>query len=176
MERDQQESGHFKQIEKKAKAIRDKLRATEQAEGKTTKVMDQDLMEESEEDLESVLREIYGSYVPERLIMCTPNSKEQPVAINTPTRKKADANTISIYLAKRPIEPVKSKHMQRTLERRKTARLQYLPSEDGAIMDAILVAVKPLPKEVKIGKIIIPVPRAEDMDEQQRNIFKNLVQ
>ena len=137
--------------------------------------MDQDSIEESEEDLESVLREIYDSYVPERSIMSTPNRKEQHVTINTQTRKKADANTISIYMAKIPTETVKSKHLQRTLDRRKIARLQYLPSEDSAMMDAILVAVDPLPEEVKIGKIIIPVTRVEDMNEQQRNIFKNIV-
>ena len=66
----------------------------------------------------------------------------------------------------------KYKHLQKTLECRKIARLQYLPSEDSAMMDARLVAVEPLPEEVKIGKTIIPVPRVEDMDEQQRYIFK----
>ena len=104
-ERDQQESGHFEQIEKEAKEISDKLRATEQAEGETTEAMNQDSMEESEEDLESVLQEIYDSYVPERPIMSTANRKEQPVTINTP-RKKADANTISICMAKIPTETV----------------------------------------------------------------------
>ena len=175
MERDQQESGHFGQIEKEAKEISDKLRAAEQAEGETTEAMNQDLMEKSEEDLESVLRKIYDSYVPEIHSMSTPNRKGQPVTVKTLTRKKADANTISIYMAKIPTETEKSKYQQRTLERRKISRLQYLPSEDIAMMDAILVAMEPLPEEVKIGKAVIPVTLVEDTDEQQKNIFKNLV-
>ena len=79
-------------------------------------------------------------------------------------------------LAKIPMEVIKSKHLSKYLENHKIVRIQYLPAEESAQLDVVVVAVAPLPENLKLRERQIPVTKAKDMNEDQRQIpiFKNI--
>ena len=137
--------------------------------------MDESTLETEEEDLESVLKEMYDNFVPEKQ-MRTPSRKEQPIKIDTPTRDKAQSSSIAVYLAKISTSVLKSKDLTKALEKQKVARIQYLPTENSDISDAVIVAVTPLAGGLKIGKSEIPVTNIEEMTEEQRRVFQNIIE
>ena len=75
-----------------------------------------------------------------------------------------------------PTAIIDDKDFKKFLEKYKIARVQYIPSEEEELVDAILVAVAPLPQRLKFGKGVIPTTQAENMNEQQRQIFKNIIE
>ena len=54
--------------------------------------------------------------------------------------------------------------------------MQCIPSEEKDLVDEVLVAVAPLHKRLEFGKGVIPTTQVENMNEQQRQIFKNIIE
>ena len=61
-----------------------------------------------------------------------------------------------------------------TLEKYKIARMQYLPFIEE--VDALIVAVKPLPSQIQVGGQNVHITNAEEMSEEQKQLFKKIAQ
>ena len=61
-----------------------------------------------------------------------------------------------------------------TLEKYNIARIQYLPSIEEEEVDALILAVKPLPTQIQVGGQNVQITNAEEMNEEQKQLFNEL--
>ena len=138
--------------------------------------MDVTMESEEDQDLETELREIYNSIFAKTEGMSTPRRGDTPIIINTLTRKTSAKTDVHIGIAKLPTEMIDSKNFGNYMEKNKIARVQYLTTEDYTHIDAIIVTVTQLPKYFKFKEQQILITNAEEMNEEQKLIFKNIVE
>ena len=174
---EEEEESEFEQIQREARVISKELMVAQQPRDEIEgPAEDESSMETGEDDLEQELREIYESFVPENAAMRTPNRREQAITVNTPTRGISKQEKLHLYLAKIPIEIVKSKNLQKSLEKYRIARMQYLPEENSRETDALVVAVAPLPNQLKMMGSVVPITSVDNVNEDQRVILRNLLE
>ena len=164
-------------IQEEAEKVRRRLDKEKRASRRVEEQLSDMIMEsEEDQDLETELREIYNSIFAKTEGMSTPRREDTPIIINTPTRKTSGKTDVHIGIAKLPTEMIYSKNFGNYLEKNKIARVQYLATEDHTHIDAIIVTVTQLPKYLKFKEQQIPITKAEEMIQEQRLIFKNIVE
>ena len=131
---------------------------------------------EEKQDLQTELREIYNSIFVKTGGMSTSRRGDTPIIINTPTRKTSAKIDVHIGITKLPTEMINSENFSKYLEKNKIARVQYLPTKDHTHVNASIVTVTQLPKYLQFKEQQIPITKTEEMNEEQRLIFKNFVE
>ena len=170
--KESEEQGHgesdadMKQIQREANEMSKQFRDEIQRAVEPRNVQQDETMElKEEEDLETVLREIYDSIFPGQGGMSTPKRAEPPKVINTPSRQGGKDANVSISVARIPTATIDDNDFKIHLEKYKIARVQYIPSEEEDFVDAILVAVAPLQQRLRFGREVIPTTEAENRNE-----------
>ena len=69
---------------------------------------------------------------------------------------------------------INKKDIMETLEKYNIARNPYLPSIEEGEVDALIVAVKPLPNQIQVGGQNVQITNAEEMNEEPKQLFKEL--
>ena len=62
------------------------------------------------------------------------------------------------------------------MEKYKIARMQYLPEESDGEADALIVAITPLPNQLKMMRMVVSMTSVDEINAEQKAIVKTLVE
>ena len=136
----------FEQIEREAALINNGLRE-DGGNQNGLAVEDQTMDSEYETDTEEVLREIYEFCASPRR---SDDTKETRMANYDQYSEQCNYQECVIKLARMTISMMEKRDINEALDRYKIARIQYMPGEQDTRVDEVVVAVAPLPTNLKI--------------------------